>query len=263
MSRIHISLGLLATLLLAGHGCESPESGNEPVACAPENYGSLRTAVQEAYAGPPGTPGSTALAMDSPEISGWAGAFVEPVQFGPNLDDEWRDATQALGPAEGQPGSIVALGRGGSIILTFSPPITDGDGADFAVFENGLNDAFLELAFIEVSSDGETFVRFPAVYLGTVPVSAYAGHDTTLIGGLAGKYRGGFGTSFDLADVETAPEVLCGAVDTDDIGFVRVVDVVGDGGTTDSAGNPIYDPYPTTGSAGFDLDAVAVLNAAE
>jgi hypothetical protein len=37
------------------------------------------------------------------------------------------------------------------------------------------------------------------------------------------------------------------------------VDAVGDGCTTDSLGNPIYDPYPTAfSSGGFDLDAVEV-----
>jgi hypothetical protein len=28
----------------------------------------------------------------------------------------------------------------------------------------------------------------------------------------------------------------------------------------DSFGRPIFDPYPTVGSAGFDLDGIAVMN---
>ncbi|MFV1994765.1 MAG: hypothetical protein ACC661_04960, partial [Verrucomicrobiales bacterium] len=32
------------------------------------------------------------------------------------------------------------------------------------------------------------------------------------------------------------------------------------GNALDTQGNPIYDPYPTDGSAGFDLDAVGALN---
>ena len=44
------------------------------------------------------------------------------------------------------------------------------------------------------------------------------------------------------------------------IRWVRVVDVVGDGSCTDSFGNVIYDPYPTIGSGGFDLEAVGVIN---
>ena len=43
---------------------------------------------------------------------------------------------------------------------------------------------------------------------------------------------------------------------------VRIVDVVGDGFSLDSSGGVIYDPYPTSGSAGFDLDAVGVSNGA-
>jgi len=37
---------------------------------------------------------------------------------------------------------------------------------------------------------------------------------------------------------------------------------VGDGSNLDSLGEVIYDPYPTSGSAGFDLDAVGVSNGA-
>ena len=42
---------------------------------------------------------------------------------------------------------------------------------------------------------------------------------------------------------------------------VRLVDIVGDGASTDASGDPIYDPFPTEGSAGFDLDAVGVIHA--
>ena len=45
-----------------------------------------------------------------------------------------------------------------------------------------------------------------------------------------------------------------------DVRWVRLVDIVGDGSCTDSFGRVIYDPYPTEGSAGFDLDAVGVIN---
>jgi hypothetical protein len=38
-----------------------------------------------------------------------------------------------------------------------------------------------------------------------------------------------------------------------------VVDIVGDGAALDSFGHPIYDPTPTIGTGGFDLDAIAVL----
>ena len=48
----------------------------------------------------------------------------------------------------------------------------------------------------------------------------------------------------------------------DSINFVRLVDIVGDGRTTDSNGNPIFDAFsPNNATGGFDLDAVGVLNA--
>jgi hypothetical protein len=41
---------------------------------------------------------------------------------------------------------------------------------------------------------------------------------------------------------------------------VKIIDVNGDGTAMDCEGEVIYDPYKTIGSAGFDLEAVAVLN---
>ena len=200
--------------------------------------------------------------MDDSSIVGWA-SKVDSVSIGDAVDEEWRDPEQALGPAEGTPGDVVALGRGGEIVLQFDQAIADGDGPDLAVFENGVNDAFLELAFVEVSSDGEHFSRFPNSYLGNKPVATYAGHEAAWISGMAGKYRIGFGTPFDLADLACDPGVVDGTVDTSAVAYVRIIDIVGDGKTRDTSGRPIYDPYPTVGSAGFDLDAVAALNVAE
>ena len=57
----------------------------------------------------------------------------------------------------------MSLGDGGVAILTFKYPIKNETGNDFAVFENSFNDTFLELAFVEVSSDGIHYFRFPAV----------------------------------------------------------------------------------------------------
>ncbi|MBN2192996.1 MAG: hypothetical protein JW751_09285 [Polyangiaceae bacterium] len=219
-------------------------------------------AVVPAFPGPAGTEGSTALARDTVAIVGWA-TEVTAVAFGAGSDNaDLREPALALGPAEGTSLGALVLGEGGSAILEFASPIRDGDGADFAVFENGFSDGFLELGFVEVSTDGRTFVRFDSVYLGTKPLSAFDVHSPTLFDGLAGKYRQGFGTPFDLATLRAQPEVAIGAVDLERISYVRVVDIVGDGAATDSFGHPIYDPYPTTGTAGFDLDAVAVLHAA-
>jgi hypothetical protein len=49
-------------------------------------------------------------------------------------------------------------------------------------------------------------------------------------------------------------------VDLSNITAIRIVDIIGDGSVRDSLGHLVYDPYPTTGSAGFDLDAVGLIN---
>ena len=41
---------------------------------------------------------------------------------------------------------------------------------------------------------------------------------------------------------------------------VRIVDIIGNGAYFDSKSHVIYDPYPISGSAGFDLDAVGVIH---
>jgi hypothetical protein len=219
--------------------------------------------VRPAYPGAAGSEGSQAVALDDPAIVGWADAWVDPVDWGEALDAEWKDPNMALGPAEGTVFEVVSLGAGGSLILSFDPPIADGPGFDFAVFEIAVNDSFLELAFIEVSSDGQTFVSFDGVQLAGQPVDAFGSLEASDLGGLAGKLRRGFGQPFDLAALAFRPEVFSGSLDLSAVRYVRVVDVIGDGSQTDSFGNPLYDPYPTTGSAGFDLDAIGVLNTAD
>lgn len=223
---------------------------------------SHRYTVVAAYPGPAGTPDTTAIARDDPRIAGWAAA-VEALELGAGSDDpKLRDPARALGPAEGTALDAVSLGEGGTITLRFDPPIADGVGPDLAVFENGFSASFLELGIVEVSSDGVHFVRFDCASLGTSPLGPFGTLDTTLLAGLAGKYEQGHGTPFDLASLRARPEVQVGALDLARVTLVRVVDVVGDGSVTDSFGHPIYDPYPTTQTAGFDLDAVAALHAA-
>jgi hypothetical protein len=123
------------------------------------------------------------------------------------------------------------------------------------------------LAFVEVSSNGVDFLRFPAVSLNTAPTAvsgAFQGYDATNIFNLAGKHTAGWGTPFDLDSLTTLPEVLNGTVDLNAISFVRLVDVVGTGAlddgfgnplsgvARDSLGNPILDNWLTYDSAGFD-----------
>lgn len=216
--------------------------------------------VQEEYAPAAGEPGSTAVAQDDPRIVGWASGWVDPVSYGSGVDDVWKAPERAVGGAQGATADVVSLGEGGAIVLTFDPPIGNGPGADFAVFENAFIDTFLELAYVEVSSNGADFLRFDCAYLGDGAVGGFSGHQAQQIGSLAGSYRQGFGTPFDLDVFLQKPAVMTGLVDLSRIRYVRIVDIVGDGTAQDSFGSPIFDPYPTVGSAGFDLDGVAVMN---
>jgi hypothetical protein len=218
--------------------------------------------ARDTYPGKVGDPTSEAIALDDPRIVGWATDFTTPVEWGTDVDSSWRHPEQALGPAQGTGVDVVALGNGGRLVLSFDPPVADGPGADLAVFENAFDDTFLELAFVEVSSDGEHFLRFDSAYLAEEPVPAFGRHEPTVMGGLAGKYRQGYGAPFDLATLRQKPLALEGTVDLGAIRFVRIVDITGDGSVEDSFDHPIFDPTPTEGSGGFDLDAVAVLNVA-
>jgi hypothetical protein len=224
-------------------------------------FGARPEAGAGPYAPAPGNEGSTAIPLDHPGIRYWADGYTA-YQPGGALEATWQTPEEALGRANGTSYDIVALGRGGRITLTFDSPIRNGEGWDFAVFENGFSDDYLELAWVEVSSNGTDFVRFDNVSLTPMPVEGFGTVDPTLVTGFAGKYRQGFGTPFDLSDLEEKSAVTGGSVDLSSITHVRLIDVIGDGQSLDSRGNPIYDPFPTTGSAGFDLDGIAVSNGA-
>jgi len=202
-----------------------------------------------------------AVVSDSKLIKEWASGYLEPVTFGEDVDENWKDPEKALGKAEGNSEDVVSLGRGGEIVLTFENAAINGERFDFAIFENAFNEGALELAFVEVSSDGEKFVRFDSRYLGTEPISEYGTNMKALdISGLAGKYKRGIGTAFDLGDLSDKEAVKRGDVDLDNIKFIKIIDITGDGSIKDSSGNKIYDPWPTKGSAGFDLDGACILN---
>jgi hypothetical protein len=172
------------------------------------------------------------------------------------VDLQWRTPDLALGKAVGTSFDIVSLGRGGEITLTFSSGIGNGPGWDFAVFENSFSDTFLELGFVEVSSDGENFFRFPNDSQTRLPVGGFGAVDPTDITGYASKYRQGWGTPFDLSELAGVSPLL----NVNRVMSVKIIDIVGDGSALDSSGDVIYDPYPTVGSAGVDLDAIGVIH---
>ncbi len=236
------------------------------------------------YSGGPEDAGSDAVPASSMAIRSWARAVTAftagPQKLGATsaLANYGTDAS-VLGPANATgddsdyldlmpdaPTVVRSLGDGGRITLRFEPAIADASGMDFAVFENGFGSdpVFAELAFVEVSSDGVNFTRFPAV--SCTQTATQNGTFSTLspvdLKNLAGKYPASWGTPFDLAELTGTP-----GLNTQRITHVRIIDVVGSitpgTGSTDSHGRLINDPWPTQFvTCGFDLDAVGVLHQA-
>jgi len=229
----------------------------------------------QTYAPAVGFEGSTAIHKDSSIFIDWAkGTEIirgyNDIMFPENGYVNYGADTSAIGKASGNP-NVVSLGDGGIAILKFNSPIVNGNDFDFAIFENGFfkNDtsklAFLELAFVEVSTDGIEYIRFPAVSeLQTeIQIGSFENINTRYIHNFAGKYTMFYGTPFNLDDVE---ELAVGtSVNCNEINYIKIIDVIGsiddEFASYDSEGNKINDPYPTTfPSGGFDLDAVGVIN---
>jgi hypothetical protein len=220
------------------------------------------------FAPPAGQPGTTAVHKDSAAIVNWANDVVQFNRGASDIANGWGTLAsfgtedEALGYAQGNSVDVVSLGDSGSITLAFPFPIMNGAGNDFAVFENSFSDSYLEFAFVEVSSDGLIFVRFPSTSLTvtSVQTGTYQNSNTELVHNLAGKYEQGYGTPFDLQDL-----VDSAGINLDSIRFVRIVDVIGTidpmHASYDAFGNIVNDPYPSDfASGGFDLDAVGVIH---
>jgi len=196
------------------------------------------------YAPPAGEPNSTAIHMNDANFVAWATGITVERGYNdinnPNLGyASYGDDANALGKADGDSYGVVSLGDGGVATLTFDYPITNGNGYDFAVFENAFDDTFLELAFVEVSSDGNNFFRFDSVSLTptNVQVSSFGTLDATNLHNLAGKYRQGYGTPFDLEELKDVNSLL----DVNFVTHVRIIDVVGFVEPADFYGDGIVD----------------------
>jgi hypothetical protein len=228
--------------------------------CVPTPFNAVYD-VRATYAPAPPDPTTTAVAYDDARIVNWATGVASYLPGTGVSDPKWMMPSQAFGPAGTDTTAVVVLGNGGTITLTFDSPITDGDSWDFAVYENSFaSDVYLELGFVEVSSDGSHFARFDSAFQSSVTPCGSCSGTAAEIGGLAGSYMVGYGTPFDLAALRNSPLVRAGAVDLTAIKYVRVVDIVGDGTTLDSFGRGIVDPISSGPTAGFDLDGIAVLN---
>jgi hypothetical protein len=220
------------------------------------------------YAPQVGLQGCDAISFTSPAIINWAKTCTVTRGWLNILDTtlgkvNHGDEVWAVGNVANN--GVVSLGDGGSALLTFHSPIKNGAGPDFAVFENSFTTsdtlAFIELAFVEVSSDGVHFVRFPAnSNTDTInQTGAFTAMDAAKMNNLAGKYIAGYGVPFDLEILKDSI-----GIDVNSITHLRLVDVIGvlhsNFSTLDIIGREINDPFPTPfPSGGFDLDAVAVL----
>lgn len=211
-----------------------------------------------------GETGSTAIYKDSSLIISWATdcqvtrGFVDISNQSMGFVD-YGQVDDIKGKADNL---TISLGDGGIAIVTFDKPIVNGNGFDFAVFENSFSDSFLELALVEVSSDGLNYFRFSSVSLTQTnsQLATFGEIETTNINNLAGKYRGLFGTPFDLDELKDRDEL-----DLNNITHIKIIDVVGSISSQfanyDSNGNIINDPFPTPfPQGGFDLDAVGIIH---
>jgi hypothetical protein len=200
----------------------------------------------------------------SKAITGWATGCV--VQRGPVRADDPETGLASFGKDEDATGPadniVVSLGDGGIAVLSFSEPIKNNPGPDFAVFENSFDGKYLELAFVEVSTDSIKWVRFPSTSNTqvTTQTGTFGTLDLNMINNLAGRHPALFGTPFSLEDI-----IDSAGIDINSINYIKLIDVVGSidplYASYDSKGNIVNDPWPTPFSqSGFDLDAVALLD---
>jgi hypothetical protein len=158
---------------------------------------------------------------------------------------------------------VVSLGNGGSIVVTFGPnAIVDGPGVDFIVFENPFwvggnsNDIYAEPGEVSVSEDGVNWSTFPCNPTPD-PQSPYGTGVAPPYGQCAGWHvvysapgngispvdpAAAGGDAFDLADIGVTQAQ-----------YVRIVDRTNENCPESGTG-------PDTN--GFDLDAIAIVNAA-
>lgn len=214
-----------------------------------------------------GEPGSLAVHRDNTSIGRW-GDSVEIIRGYQQINDTsygWASvgsSIDALGKADM---TTISLGDGGQATYYFEQAVSDVDGPDFIIFENGFDWAggyFLELAFVEVSSDGHHFVRFPAYSAAdtTEQITNLAYMECQWYHNLAGKHQAPYGTPFDLNELKDSQNL-----DIANIHHIRLIDVVGSLidsiAQRDYNGVKINDPWPTNFEpGGFDLDGIAVLD---
>ena len=220
--------------------------------------------LAQSFAPEPEEMGSDAIYKDSSIFIGWASDIS--ITRGPmNILEPSLGLTNYGSAIDGSfiaDNNVISLGDGGQAIATFAEAIVNGPGPDFAVFENGFANHYMEVAFVDVSSDGINYSRFESISETPtdVQIDNFSYSDCRYLYNLAGKYRVFFGTPFDLEELSGTA-----GLDINHITHIKIIDVVGsitpDTGSYDSQGNIINDPYPTPfESGGFDLDAIGVIH---
>ncbi|HOO71513.1 MAG TPA: hypothetical protein PK926_07105 [Spirochaetota bacterium] len=244
------------------------------------------------------------VSKDDASLVAWADGYSEfergydrtSIYDNPTVYGDLDYPERAYGPATGDNFDVVVLGNHGYITLTFSGGIGNGEGFDFAVWENGfgtpsVDSFFAELAYVEASSDGVNFVRFDSVSRTASPPGGYGCVCVHDIYGLCGMHPNAYsepylGTPFDLEWLRNKKSVVDGTVDLNNITHVRIIDIPGNGEEADadgdlisdtenydapsiyfpcydSFGNVIYDAFRTWGTGGVDLEAIGVINEAQ
>ncbi len=145
---------------------------------------------------------------------------------------------------------VLSIGHGGTLTVVFRKNVVvDGPGDDLVIFENPFHvggaggQMYEELAIVQVSADGKTFVEFPfdaasgQGLAGRVPVLANSEN------GLDPFAPGSGGDRFDI-----------GALGLD---FVRMVRIIDAGDAINDLGNQLR---PWGNKAGFDLDALGAIH---
>jgi hypothetical protein len=262
-----LALAVVAGVLLGASGC-----GSSSPASSPDDAGD----VVETGSVTPGDGG--ALPADASysigDASIPANRFVTGVvSFSPGPCAGFGAASMP-GIVEGPPvgggsdhGStdVVSLGNGGSIVVSFAPNgIVDGPGPDFIVFENPFwidgdpGGVYAEPGEVSVSDDGTTWQTFPCT--PTYDPSASDGTGTEPpYGTCAGWHIVYSSPANGISPLD--PATAGGdAFDLADLGvtharYVRIVDKTMEECPDAGADRP--------SSNGFDLDAVAIVNAAQ
>ncbi len=214
------------------------------------------------YDGAAGTVGSLAVYKNSFNLRIWADNCQSSLGFQdisrPNLGLV-NSGTDVDACGRAGDGRVLSLGDRGEAILEFSEHLRDGAGYDLVVFENGFSDSFLELAFVEISSNGIDFYRFESVSLSdtSAQIATFGAVNPEKIHNLAGKYRANYGVGFDFSELANKANL-----DIQSVRWVKIISITGsinpDFADRDSRGNIINEPFPTPFiTGGFDLDAVA------